>query len=136
MRERGEINIAIANYLENKFNDYTNLNKNDGNKVQCLDEIKHIIIGRWYYGLYLIAKAKLIVPASDFIKHKGNNCIWRRINKNPKNNNNYIYNFSKNGERFATLREKYEYTNIKVTNKDFNAAKKIYKDMYNGLQKL
>lgn len=136
MKERGEINIAIANHLDSYFRGYTCLIRNDNKQVKHLDEIKHIIIGRWYYGLYLMAKDKLTLPASDFIKHKGDNCIWRRINKNPKNNKNCIYNFSKNGERLATLREKYEYTNYEVNDKDFNEAKKIYKDMYNGLQKL
>lgn len=151
MKERGEINIAIANYLENNFNDYTNLNRNDGNQVQNLDEIKHIIIGRWYYGLYLIAKDKLKLHSRDNVKHKVYKVyickngkkklkeiiygIWERINKKAKKNG-ITYDFEKNGIYLFQLRNKYEYRGTNVTDINFNMAKKIYEEMYNELQNL
>lgn len=141
MRERGEINIAIANYLENSFNDYNNLNRNDNKQVQCLDEIKHIIIGRWYYGLYLIAKYKLkkryVSHIGYFSKKKKKiiHGIWECIDKKAKNNG-ITYNFEQNGIYLFQLRNKYEYYGTNVTDTNFNMAKKIYEGMYNELQKL
>lgn len=141
MRERGEINIAIANYLESSFNDYNNLNRNDKKQVQNLDEIKHIIIGRWYYGLYLIAKYKLNI---QYISHKGyidktGNKIyglWELIDKKAKIKGINSYDFEQNGIYLFQLRNKYEYYGTNVTDTNFNMAKKIYEDMYNELQKL
>ncbi|WP_096737518.1 hypothetical protein [Brachyspira sp. G79] len=52
MKKRGEVNIAIANYLYNNFNfvsDHIAININN-------NDLRHIIISRWYYGVYLIAK--------------------------------------------------------------------------------
>lgn len=141
MRERGEINIAIANYLESSFNDYNNLNRNDNKQVQNLDEIKHIIIGRWYYGLYLIAKEKLGLP---YINHMGHinkynkekeygiwECLYQEAKKFGAS-----YDFEKNGLDLFNLRNKYEYYNIKVTNKNFKQAKNIYDKMYIELQNI
>lgn len=140
MRERGEINISIANYLENNFNDYTNLNRNDNKQVQCLDEIKHIIIGRWYYGLYLIAKDKLniqYISHKGYIDKKGNMKygIWETIDQEAKKIG-ISYDFEKNGIDLFQLRNKYEYYGVNIVDNDFNTAKKIYKEMYNELRKL
>lgn len=141
MRERGEINIAIANYLESSFNDYNNLNRNDNKQVKNLDEIKHIIIGRWYYGLYLIAKEELGLP---YINHMGHinkynkekeygiwECLYQKAKKL-----GVAYDFEKNGLDLFNLRNKYEYYNIKVTNKNFKQAKNIYDKMYIELQNI
>lgn len=149
MRERGEINIAIANYLDNYFRGYACLIRNDNKQVKHLDEIKHIIIGRWYYGLYLIAKDKLKVSAKADIKHKGYTCkkgkkkikktiygIWELIDKKAKIKGINSYDFEKNGIDLFQLRNKYEYRGTNVTDTNFNLAKKIYEDMYNELQKL
>ena len=141
MRERGEINIAIANYFERTFNDYDNLNRNDDKQVQNLDEIKHIIIGRWYYGLYLIAKEKL---GLSYINHMGyinkynkkkEYGIWECLYQEAKKFG-ASYDFEKNGLDLFNLRNKYEYHNIKVTNKNFEKAKNIYNTMYFEFQNI
>lgn len=141
MKERGEINIAIANHLDSYFRGYTCLIRNDNKQVKHLDEIKHIIIGRWYYGLYLIAKDKLKKQYVSHIGHFSNKKkkiiygIWERIDKKAKIKG-INYDFEKNGADLFKLRNKYEYYGINVIDNDFNTAKKIYEDMYNELQKL
>lgn len=57
MEKRAEVNIKIANHL----NDLTQEEIcTTYNNIQNNADIRHIIIGRWYYGLFLLAKHKLI----------------------------------------------------------------------------
>lgn len=56
MKKRGEVNIGMADYLYKNSNDIIkNINSNFNP-----EDINHIIIGRWYYGLFLITKNYLI----------------------------------------------------------------------------
>ncbi|MEI0493743.1 hypothetical protein R4J17_15000 [Brachyspira intermedia] len=132
MKKRGEINIGIANYLySNSKNILTNSNNNNLNS----DNIKHIIIGRWYYGLYLIAKNYLIennVCTDDIsnFHHKTNEnahiySIWHRIGMKLKSYNDIIQ-----GEELARLREYYEYSGILCQQIDFDNAERIFNEIY------
>lgn len=56
MKRRGEVNIGMANYLYKNSNDIVkNINSNFHP-----EDINHIIIGRWYYGLFLISRYYLV----------------------------------------------------------------------------
>lgn len=63
MKNRGKVNIDTAYYLyNNSASIISTINSNNNycnNKLQN-EDINHIIIGRWYYGLFLIAKDYLI----------------------------------------------------------------------------
>lgn len=137
MKDRGEINIAVANYFDNNFNNFSSITRKDGNTLQSKDELKHIIIGRWYYGLYLLAKEKLGI--TNKINHRSYNSsigIWERLYHYAKNKTTNLYNFKQYGETLFLLRNKYEYNKIKVTNKQFNIAKTIYEEMYEKINQL
>ncbi|MBW5381893.1 hypothetical protein [Brachyspira pilosicoli] len=138
MRRRGNINIIIANYLDNNFefmSDITDININN-------KELRHIIISRWYYGVYLIAKDYLI---NNFIctddksnfHHKTNEdahiySIWHRIG----NVQNGIFHSDLiQGEQLAKLREDYEYTGNLCNDTDFNNAKRIFNEIYEILNR-
>ena len=59
MKRRGKVNIDTADYLYNNANDIireVNNNKSYLSNNLNSEDINHIIIGRWYYGLFLIAK--------------------------------------------------------------------------------
>ncbi|AEM23023.1 hypothetical protein Bint_2419 [Brachyspira intermedia PWS/A] len=140
MKDRGEINIAVANYFDNNFHDFSILNRRDGNNVQSKDELRHIIIGRWYYGLYLLAKEKL---GKQYISHTGyfdkNNKrklgIWETLDDNAKIKG-LSYDFEKNGTLLFDMRNRYEYNGINVPDTMFQKAQTIYEDMYNELQNI
>ncbi|MEI0527441.1 hypothetical protein R4J00_02140 [Brachyspira intermedia] len=140
MKDRGEINIAVANYFDNNFNNFSILNRRDGNNVQSKDELRHIIIGRWYYGLYLLAKEKL---GKQYISHTGyfdknNNRIlgiWENLDDNAKIKG-VSYDFEKNGTLLLNMRNKYKYNGVNVPDTMFKKAKTIYEDMYNELQNI
>lgn len=56
MKKRGEVNIGMADYLYKNSNDIIkNINSNFKP-----EDINHIIIGRWYYGLFLISRYYLV----------------------------------------------------------------------------
>lgn len=67
MKTRANINIEMANHLNNLSDDDISVIGNS-NVIKNHDDIGHIIIGRWYYGLFLLAKDKLINTHS-FIKN-------------------------------------------------------------------
>lgn len=140
MRDRGEINIAVANYFDNNFNNFSSIIRRDGNTLQSKDELKHIIIGRWYYGLYLLAKEKLGI---QYISHTGyfdknNNRvlgIWETLDDNAKRKG-VSYDFEKNGTLLFDMRNRYEYNGINVPDTMFKKAQTIYEDIYNELQNM
>ncbi|MEI0510248.1 hypothetical protein [Brachyspira intermedia] len=77
MKRRGEVNIGMANYLyKNSNNIVKNINSNLNS-----EDINHIIIGRLYYGVYLIAKDYLINNCNYVSK-----CIKRNTCDFYKNN--------------------------------------------------
>ncbi len=56
MKRRGKVNIDTADYLYNNANDIireVNNNKSYLSNNLNSEDINHIIIGRWYYGLFL-----------------------------------------------------------------------------------
>lgn len=134
MKNRGEVNISFADYLYHN-RDILNIKK-IGMKYIEVDDINHLIIGRWYYGLFLIAKDYLVnvekyitncnntnCPYCNIgnycngrcFKHKYNqkvhaHSIWHIIGKLKKFNGKYADIIK--GERLAKMREKYEYYNI------------------------
>lgn len=132
MKKRGEVNIAIANYLYDNFN----LISNDLDIGLHSEDIRHIIISRWYYGLYLIAKDYLvnikgIVDLSTYFKHKSNKeydikSIWSRLAGFFEE----YYNDIIQGEELARLREYYEYSGILCQKIDFDNAKRIFDEIY------
>ncbi|MEI0610071.1 hypothetical protein [Brachyspira pilosicoli] len=137
MKNRGEVNIAVANYFNNNFCNFSSIQRRDVNIIPSKDDLKHIIIGRWYYGLYLLAKEKLGLTCKinhrSFGIEKG---IWERLYHYAKNKTTTPYNFKQYGERLFLLRNKYEYNKLKVTDNEFNIAKNIYEEMYEKINKL
>lgn len=111
MEKRGKVNIDIAEYLCNNLNDIIkdiNNNKNYlSNNLNC-EDINHIIIGRWYYGVFLIAKSYLVNNMSYITKCKNkNNCFWNinnsccarcLVHKKPYKNINVVV--GKNGNKY------------------------------------
>lgn len=126
MKDRAEVNIKIANYLNENLQ-LPNIKKQD---------IRHIIIGRWYYGLFLIAKNYLIdnkkcIDSPNYFHHKSNEensiySIWHRVGNEVKDS----YNDIKQGEILATLRERYEYSGDLCSEDDFNNAERIFNEIY------
>lgn len=135
MKKRGEVNIGMANYLYRNSNDIIkNINSNFKP-----EDINHIIIGRLYYGIYLIAKDYLINNCNyvsrcikrntcDFYKNnicdleclkhktytKKNNykpSLWEELANNINKFPMYENKITIQtcGEDFAELRESYEY---------------------------
>ena len=137
MKKRGEVNIAVVNYLDSNSN---NIVKNINNNLKS-EDINHIIIGRLYYGIYLIAKDYLINKCNyidscnkrhncnffhntkcdlECLKHKTyintkknkyKPSLWKEL---ANNINKFPIDENKNtiqtyGEYFAELRESYEY---------------------------
>ncbi|ADG71474.1 hypothetical protein [Brachyspira murdochii] len=132
MKKRGEVNIAIADYLYDNFNFVSNhITINIENS-----DLRHIIISRWYYGLYLIAKDYLvnikgIVDLSKYFKHKSNKehdikSIWSRLADFFEEYHSDILQ----GEELARLREYYEYSGNLCSDIDFNNARRIFNEIY------
>lgn len=141
MKIRGKVNIDIADYLYNNSNGIIkdiNNNKNYlSNNLNC-EDINHIIIGRWYYGLFLIAKDYLVNNINYITKCKNkNNCLWNRkndcrarclVHKNPhkninapikKSGNKYKYVFwiwKETANEMKTLSDKTKIRNTFLTN--------------------
>lgn len=101
MKRRGKVNIDTADYLYNNANDIireVNNNKSYLSNNLNSEDINHIIIGRWYYGLFLIAKDYLVNNINYIAKCKNkNNCFWNikkncrarcLVHKNPYKSNN------------------------------------------------
>lgn len=132
MKRRGEVNIAVANYLYYNFNSISN----DADMVLNSEDIRHIIISRWYYGLYLIAKDYLvnikgIVVKSNYFKHKSNNShniisIWCNL----ANYFQEYYDDIIQGEELAKLRERYEYSGNLCRKEEFDNAERIFNEIY------
>ncbi|WP_295156789.1 hypothetical protein [uncultured Brachyspira sp.] len=145
MKNRGRVNIDTADYLY----DNTQIFINCINKCNN-DDVNHIIIGRWYYGVFLLAKDYLISngysqhcnknfrgkPCKikncnlECLTHKGkNNSIWLTL-VNYANKNKSL---ATNGKQLAQLRENYEYSgricDKNALNKAKNYFNKILKDL-------
>ncbi|AEM20655.1 hypothetical protein Bint_0019 [Brachyspira intermedia PWS/A] len=131
MKRRGEVNIVVADYLDNKFiPDTVDIN------ITSYD-LRHIIISRWYYGVYLIAKNYLInnLICTDDKKnfhHKTNEdkhifSIWHRI---ANTNNGNFHSDLIQGEKLAELREYYEYSGNLCNDTDFDNARRIFNEIY------
>ncbi|WP_157150155.1 hypothetical protein [Brachyspira sp. SAP_772] len=145
MKNRGKINIDTADYLYNNRQTFINyINKSN------YDDINHIIIGRWYYGVFLLAKDYLISKGysqhcnKDFrgqlctikncnlqcLAHKGNRySIWAVLVTYAKKNKA----LATRGTQLAQLRENYEYSgklcNQNVLNLAYNYFTKILNDL-------
>lgn len=86
MKKRGKVNIDTGYYLYNNsryiINDINSNNNYLGNKLQN-EDINHIIIGRWYYGLFLIAKDYLINNLNYIINcSEKNKCKFYNMQNN------------------------------------------------------
>lgn len=150
MESRSEVNIAFADYLYSNC-DILNTKKLKNGKYITTEDINHIIIGRLYYGVFLLAKYRLINDF-DFIKNctGRNNCKYIQNNKycnglclkhksNPKYKIESIWNkIGKNlnkhsdtikGEELARMRERYEYCNTLIPNprEDYSCSAKELK---------
>lgn len=142
MERRANINIQVANHLSTLYN--ADLGKCQNNISNCLkncneiknhDDIGHIIIGRWYYGVYLLAKDKLVQNSlqkeSDVIRHKGKNSIWNLLLSH------YDGKFTKilqRGVQLAKKREHFEYNSYKCSVDDLLEFRELFNKIYEVLK--
>ncbi len=141
IRARGRVNIEVAKHLWRQ--------REVGLIGGEACEINHIIIGRLYYGLYLLAKAKLTetlgVDEIDGVmyKHKPylnrktgfqvwNNVIWNELAK--VYNDSFRKVFIYNGLGLAEQREKFEYSGHNCSDKHLKKAYKYFISIYRILR--
>lgn len=138
--DKGLTNIAIAFYLEKdlkrEIENYKNIKTCNGLCVVSSD-INHIIIGRFYYGIYLIAKSKLGYKNDGYAKHKSNkqkkiDSVWCELA------NHYDDNFRCKiityGENLAKKRERFEYKSYKCCHEELQLAKEYFNYIYRILK--
>ncbi|KLI13517.1 hypothetical protein [Brachyspira hyodysenteriae] len=148
MKNRGKVNIDTADYLYNNRQTFINCINKFNN-----DDINHIIIGRWYYGVFLLAKDYLISKGysqhcnKDFrgqpctiknctlqcLAHKGNRySIWSVLVTYAKKNKA----LATNGTQLAQLREKYEYSAELCGINELKNAKRYFENIKSIIEKL
>ena len=146
---RSKINMDTADYLYNNRQTFINcINSSDN------DDINHIIIGRWYYGVFLLAKDYLINKGYhnncnkqyrnnsctkqdcnlECLTHKGrNNSIWNTLGKYLKCNKKMLIS---QGIQLAQLREKYEYSTELCGINELKNAKRYFENIKSIIEKL
>lgn len=132
MQKRGMINIDFANYLEADTDLFKSIYKDK-------TDMYHIIIGRWYYGVYLLAKSKLNCSNEEDVPHttytKDKLGIWERIAIKSGHPRASVI-LKEKGEGLYRDRNKYEYTGRRIDNVTLEEIRKNFMEVYNALQKI
>ena len=124
LREKGERNLKLAEILDSQeFLDLSQFRR---------EHLCSVIINRLYYGVYLIAKGKLvdkgICKTGDRISHSGKNCIWNKImNKNCASE-------IKLAHQLRNMRDKVDYEEDDTN--EIARAKEIAMELYSILKEI
>ena len=129
LKEKGEWNLKLAEILDSReFLDLPQVRK------ECFqrEHLCSVIINRLYYGVYLIAKGKLvdkgIHKSDDRIPHSGKNCIWNKImNKNCASE-------IKLAHQLRNMRDKVDYEEDDTN--EIARAKEIAMELYSTLKEI
>ena len=129
LEEKGERNLKLAEILDSQeFLELSKFSK---------EHLCSVIINRLYYGVYLVAKGKLvdkgICKSADKIPHSGRDCVWERLietNKHYSNNIRLAY-------KLRDIRNHVDYEHDNEYNiSNINKAKKIARKLYKTLKEL
>lgn len=129
LSKKGERNLEIARILDSQdFLDLSQFPK----KHLC-----SVIINRLYYGIYLIAKDKLvdkgICQSGERISHSGKDCVWEKLiqeNKYYSNDIRLVY-------RLRKIRNQIDYEHDNEQNiSNMNKAKRIAQKLHKTLKEL
>lgn len=147
MKNRGKVNIDTADYLYNNAQTFINCINSSNN-----DDINHIIIGRWYYGVFLLAKDYLM--SNGYNKHcnksfRGKHCERKDCNLECLTHKGNAYSIwsvlvsyanknkslASNGRQLAQLRENFEYSGNICNNNALNKAKNYFNKILKEIKK-
>ena len=133
LKEKGEWNLKLAEILDSEeFLDLLRFHK-EHSQIRR-EHLCSVIVNRLYYGIYLIAKGKLvdkgIYKSDDRIPHSGRGCIWKsliRENEHYSNEIRVVY-------RLRGMRNHVDYEadnerNINNINKAKEFAQKLHKTL-------
>lgn len=130
LKEKGEWNLKLAEILDSR--EFLDLPQFQKEHFQIRREhLCSVIINRLYYGVYLIAKGKLvdkgIYELKSRISHSGKDCIWDEImNENCASEINLAH-------QLRNMRNKADYEEGDDTN-EIARAKEITLELYNILK--
>ena len=134
LKEKGEWNLKLAEILDSEeFLDLLQFHK-EHSQIRR-EHLCSVIINRLYYGVYLIAKGKLvdkgICKPKDRVLHSGEGCIWEKLE------NASCFNEIDLANQLRNLRNCADYQEDNINNADnINRAKKIAQRLHKTLEGL
>lgn len=126
--EKGERNLKLARILEtDEFCELSKFQK---------EHLCSVIINRLYYGVYLIAKGKLVekelCKPTDRILHSGKDCVWNKLREGNEN----CFNDINLAHQLRNMRNQADYQEDNVSDNEIDTAKGIAQRLSQTLRRL